>query len=638
MSTEEEVDDDCVDCAADRELQACLDLDRPRSFFLYAGAGSGKTRSLVKALGSLTEDQLVRMRLMLRGQRIGVITFTNAACDEINRRVKFDPLIQVQTIHAFAWLLIQGHHHDIREWLRDRLKQDIAEETDKQAKGRAGTKAAGDRVRKIAHMKRRLAELDSIGAFVYSPSGDNSGRDSLNHSEVIAIASDLLKNRPTLAEILVTGFPILFIDESQDTQRELLEALLAVQEASRERFCLGLVGDTMQRIYGHGKEGIEAALGDDWARPAKRMNHRSAERIVRLINGVRLDADGRQQQARRDAPRGTVRLFVARHDAADKVAVEAEVARQMADLTGDLRWGGTAGNYWRLVLEHRMAAKRMGFDEFFAPLYRVDSFKTGLTDPENLSAPVRLFACDVWPLVEAMRRGDQFSVAAIVRHRSPLLAPDRLKGAHDQRAVLATAREATEALAGLWKGGHEPTFMEVLKCVHAHDLFVVPEALRPIVARPADGSSSTDEGDEGDEGDEEIRALDEMLGTPFRQIEPYTRYIGDEDGDASFRTHQGVKGLEHPRVMVVIDDHDAGGFLFSYEKLFGVKDASDTDRKNESAGRETTFDRTRRLFYVTCSRARESLVVVVYTESPGRAKNHAVTSGWFDENEVVLLS
>ena len=31
---------------ADDEIQRCLSLDSPVSFFLYAGAGSGKTRSL----------------------------------------------------------------------------------------------------------------------------------------------------------------------------------------------------------------------------------------------------------------------------------------------------------------------------------------------------------------------------------------------------------------------------------------------------------------------------------------------------------------------------------------------------------------------------------------------------------------
>jgi len=48
--------------------------------------------------------------------------------------------------------------------------------------------------------------------------------------------------------------------------------------------------------------------------------------------------------------------------------------------------------------------------------------------------------------------------------------------------------------------------------------------------------------------------------------------------------------------MVVIEDEEARGFLFSYEKLLAVKEKSTTDIKNEEQRLETTIDRTRRLF------------------------------------------
>ena len=33
-----------------KTIAACLDLEKPRSFFLYAGAGTGKTRAVVEAM------------------------------------------------------------------------------------------------------------------------------------------------------------------------------------------------------------------------------------------------------------------------------------------------------------------------------------------------------------------------------------------------------------------------------------------------------------------------------------------------------------------------------------------------------------------------------------------------------------
>ena len=100
------VADDQFDAEADEIIHACLNLEKPKSFFLYAGAGSGKTRSLVEAIRKVCREQ--GRRLSLTGQKIGVITYTNAACDEIKQRLEFDPRVEVSTIHAFAWSLIAG--------------------------------------------------------------------------------------------------------------------------------------------------------------------------------------------------------------------------------------------------------------------------------------------------------------------------------------------------------------------------------------------------------------------------------------------------------------------------------------------------------------------------------------------------
>ena len=74
-----------------------------------------------------------------------------------------------------------------------------------------------------------------------------------------------------------------------------------------------------------------------------------------------------------------------------------------------------------------------------------------------------------------------------------------------------------------------------------------------------------------------------MLATPFGQIEAYDRYVS---GRSPFGTHQGVKGLEFPRVMVVISDDEARGFLFNYDKLFGLKEKSAADLKREAKARK----------------------------------------------------
>jgi DNA helicase-2/ATP-dependent DNA helicase PcrA len=107
---------------------------------------------------------------------------------------------------------------------------------------------------------------------------------------------------------------------------------------------------------------------------------------------------------------------------------------------------------------------------------------------------------------------------------------------------------------------------------------------------------------------------------------------------SQFDTHQGVKGLEFPRVMVIVSDEEARGFMFAYDKLFGTKDKSKTDLENEASGKETTIDRTRRLFYVTCSRAEESLAVVYYANDPALARDAMIRQGWFEQNEIEIIT
>lgn len=73
----------------------------------------------------------------------------------------------------------------------------------------------------------------------------------------------------------------------------------------------------------------------------------------------------------------------------------------------------------------------------------------------------------------------------------------------------------------------------------------------------------------------------------------------------------------------LMDDSEARGFMFKYEDLFGGK----TDGK--------VLEATRRLFYVTASRAKKSLALVAYSSNPGRVKHFVLDQGWFSEDEVI---
>jgi DNA helicase II / ATP-dependent DNA helicase PcrA len=156
----------------------------------------------------------------------------------------------------------------------------------------------------------------------------------------------------------------------------------------------------------------------------------------------------------------------------------------------------------------------------------------------------------------------------------------------------------------------------------------------------ADSPADVNAGGYGTVSDEErdasgLTAVRNFLEVPFSEIRPYSEYVR---GESPFATHQGVKGLEFPRVMVIMDDEDAGGFLFSFEKLFGARDKTSTDLKNEQTGSETGIDRTRRLFYVTCSRSQSSLALLAYSVDPEKVRETLLKEEWFEENEIESLS
>ena len=90
--------------------------------------------------------------------------------------------------------------------------------------------------------------------------------------------------------------------------------------------------------------------------------------------------------------------------------------------------------------------------------------------------------------------------------------------------------------------------------------------------------------------------------------------------------------------MVVMDDALAGGTLIKYDKIFGGTKLSPTDKKNAEAGKETTIDRTLRLLYVTCSRAQESLALVLWSSDPAAAMARIKESQWFAEDEIQIIT
>lgn len=618
------LDDNHIDDHVDKEIYDCIKLDNLKSFFLFAGAGSGKTRSLVNVLNKFKEKE--GGKLNIYNQKVAIITYTNAACDEITRRLDYDSLFWVSTIHSFVWELIKPFQNDIREWLSIELKKQIEDLDILIAKTRRND-TLEKRKREKERKEKRLQNLSNIKVFSYNPNGDNFTRDSLNHSEVIKICATFLNEKVLMQKILVNKFPILLIDESQDTNELLIDALFKVVELETNKFSLGLFGDIMQRIYFDGKHNLGQSIPLSWAQPKKIMNHRCSERIVKLINQIRKDVDGIEQKSRIDNGEGFVRLFIVPSNATlSKITVEKAVIEKMEEVTIDEEWSYGENCIKILTLEHHLAASRMGFSNLFNPLYAQKSLKTSLLD--GSLEELKFFSNIIIPIVNANSVKNDFEIYRIVKQYSPYFYIENLMNQKSQIEIIKKVKKLINDLLKLWDNSN-PTLLSILQYCEKSKLFELPEIYEKILIE----INKDDFSEENIVDDELLFAWYNALNNDYKEIELYNSYISD---NANFGTHQGVKGLEFPRVMVILDDEEAKGFMFSYEKLFGAKELTATDIKNRDEGKDSSIDRTRRLFYVTCSRAEKSLAIVAYTKAPQKVQEQVLLNHWFEKEEIMI--
>ncbi|PIK19550.1 UvrD-helicase domain-containing protein [Prevotella intermedia] len=608
-----------IDSQVDETLEKCILATPRKSFFLFAGAGSGKTYSLVLLLKKIRDK--IGQDLMLRGKNVAVITYTNAATDEIINRLDYSPVFHISTIHSFVWDVIKYYQNDIKQLYCQYLRDDIRIIGEKLDSARnKTTKTYRTNFEKMNYLKDRLERAETIEKFVYNPNGSNPEYNALNHADVIKISAQMIMNSLMLQRIIAQRYPIFLIDESQDTKKELVDAFFSIQKNFGETFTLGLLGDQKQRIYTDGKKDMVSIIPIEWEKPVKKMNYRSAKRIVKLANAIGKDIDFHAEQvSREDAIEGFARLFIVQQgNGINKDEVEQTVMKKMCELTKDAKWVEANTNVKILTLEHMMAARRLGFEQFLGPLSKVTKYQ--MTFLQGTVSELEFFTKEILPIADSIKEDGRIALE-ILKSNSPLLSKKNIEKSYE---LYLRCREETGTVAKKVNDDH--SIREVVKAVRDSQLLTIPEVIRQACELTPDEIN--------DEMEEDLQAWVKVMDLPISMVRKYDDYVNQH---TRFDTHQGVKGLEFERVMVIIDDSEAKGFMFSYDKLFGVKELTETDIKHIEAGEESSIDRTLRLFYVTCTRAKESLAIIMYTSDPNKVRNQAINKGWFAEQEIELL-
>jgi len=621
---------DSPDTETDLQLKLHLLQDSPQPFIVRAGAGSGKTTSLIKALANLVDSRGDQLRA--NQQRIACITYTEVAVEEIRGDVGDSPVVHVSTIHSFLWELCRPFQADIGTWVRSAIQNDIDELEETKAgfasKPKTHEKTKLANAEAIAKKIRQLDNFNPLAMFTYGVA-TNYDRGVLGHNAVIEMATSLLSSKPLLALLTARSYPYFFVDESQDTMPTVVSALRSIAASHPDNFCLAFFGDPMQQIYTTGIGDI--ALGDGWERFDKPDNFRSSQSVLRTVNKIRADSDGLTQKGGR-AIEGSAHLFVLPADT-DREINLARVRDWLSTRNGDPLWASDEreSDVRILLIARRMAAVRLGFanlhDAFNEKAW--DGDKEGFRQGNHwlLQPALRL----ALPLVHARRSGKEADIMSLLRASSPQLDHQHLAGVKNVSELMAQLASAVSKLVALFDAGSPATIRNLYESLSEGGLQVLDGRITEAL-QTSPGSINVPD------PDERSRKLhvtfDRFLACSVHELLGYGDYL---ENLSPYATQHGVKGAEFERVVVVLDDEQGRHNQFSYDKLLGVVPLSDIDEEHRAAGEDSVIERTLRLFYVCCTRARRDLAVVLYSSKPLEAAAAARRSDYFDEASVIAV-
>ena len=231
------------------------------NFKVEAGAGSGKTYSLMKVLTWIKENNF--FKYVKKGQKIACITYTNAAVNVIKERLGEDTFIIPCTIHSFAWDVIKKYQKKLIDLIltNDMLPKDFDIEK--------------DIIKKVSY---------ELGVKYF-----DNGILYLFHNDVIELFSYML-NCHKFRVMLASQYPVIFIDEYQDANEDIINQFLKffINKKALPSIQFGFFGDSWQTIYKTNKA-IGKIDNENIFEINKIVNFRSCPEIIDCLNKIRPD-------------------------------------------------------------------------------------------------------------------------------------------------------------------------------------------------------------------------------------------------------------------------------------------------------------------------------------------------------------
>lgn len=592
-------------------------IKESKSFVLEAGAGSGKTYTLIQTLNYIIQNK--GDELKKANQKIVCITYTNVAKNEIIYRIEQNELVLVSTIHEFLWSSIKQYQKQLKIELCK--LNEINFEKDK-AKGKTDSR----------YIEKLADRIDSIKKIEYNDTSFNDFENGIiQHDDVIEIAKMMYESYSLLTDIISAKYPYVFVDEYQDTAKETIFCLIdCLLKRNSKKVVLGFYGDSHQKIYDYGIGDLEkyyTSNGGQIELVKKEENYRSSLSVVNLLNNFRKNITQKPQKTIQGS---TKFIYWEKHpkkpekgikkfnevNALTKNTFYDNVVKKISE-SGWIFEGGA--NAKVLVLANSRVAQRAGFSN----LYSIFSTRFGQSTKERLldrNHPLITFfvgsidkktsqerKTGLEHLIDYWNDGNQNEVIRFIKKNGSVLNGEFK---HSHKKQVAELLEALSTKRKNWKT------KDVYEFASQNGLISNRKIIEFIERLSIDPEKLNDEEKERQKKDKTL--FEAFMDLSYSELLTFWKHV---QNNTVFSTKHGTKGDEFENVLTVIDDTEWVQ-EYNFMNFF-----NDTEEKPERKLR------TRNLFYVECSRAIDNLIVLCLSELDPIAVINIKT--WFGNDNVI---
>ena len=540
-------------------------IDSSNSFILDAGAGSGKTWSLVESIKYVTQKQ--EDKLQENNQKIVCITYTNVAKNEIIERIENNELVIVNTIHDFLWSCISQFKTELKLALLKLIDTKIIKLNHKLEKAKSKTtKTYLENLAKKEKLDDTKNQLIATSNETQYKSYVSYKNNIVSHDEIIELAKKIFTLYPMIKKLISDMYPIIFVDEYQDTFPDVINILLD-ELYPTNKILFGFYGDKMQKIYDKGIGEISSSYG--LRNITKSENYRCSVSVVDLLNKIRDDIQqipsGKNQEVT-----GSCSFYQSSRANFDiNNFIESELSTPF-NLANDLE------NLKVLYLTHRLISKESHYEELYEIVNRFGK-EDSLTKKDLDRCPFIKFSYQIEEILSLYQNNNIQSLLKTITYEINTFED---KKNLQQIFNDLIAKRDTDSIEDIIE-------------------YVIENRLLQKTTKMSDF----------DLEDEKNKEYYDLLMKVDYNLIAKANIVADKK--TPYSTKHGTKGSEFENVLVVIDD--TAWRNYNFDKYFS------NDTSNESV-----YNRTRNLFYVVCSRAENNLVILSLSDVSTTSNNKII--------------